>query len=200
MKKNTISFIAVASAIMMMGNTSHALTNIAYHKVVEGDTLSDITYKFYGTTKYVDMLADYNNIKDKNVINVGQYISLPMEFTNTDNIVNEILENYTIQEGDTLSSICMEYYKNNNIDTIWKVATYNNLSNPNIIYAGNNLFIPTKETLDNIYSLDYSAVQYEYFGDVKNELDNPKIIIYPDYMYINEEIPNEDNNCKLIIK
>ena len=65
------------------------------YTVQSGDTLSAIA-KEYGTT--VEKLARYNELKDKDVINVGQDIEIPANVTL-----------YTVQSGDTLSGIAKEF-------------------------------------------------------------------------------------------
>lgn len=47
---------------------------------------------------------------------------------------------YTIQRGDTLSAICKKFYGDASLYT--KLATANNIKNPNLIYTGNTLVIP----------------------------------------------------------
>jgi len=45
---------------------------------------------------------------------------------------------YTVQRGDTLSSIAVRYGT-----TVYAIAGANNIANPNLIYAGSVLWIPT---------------------------------------------------------
>jgi LysM repeat protein len=45
---------------------------------------------------------------------------------------------YTVQRGDTLSSIAVRYGT-----TVYAIASANNIANPNLIYAGSTLWIPT---------------------------------------------------------
>ena len=45
---------------------------------------------------------------------------------------------YTVQPGDTLSSIAVRYGS-----TVYAITTANNIVNPNLIYAGSVLWIPT---------------------------------------------------------
>lgn len=57
------------------GATTAASANA--HKVVSGDTLSAICKKFYGNASLYPKLAKYNNIKNANLIYVGQNINIP---------------------------------------------------------------------------------------------------------------------------
>lgn len=49
---------------------------------------------------------------------------------------------YTIKSGDTLGSICRKFYGDSTLYN--KLASYNNIKNPNLIYAGKTIKIPAK--------------------------------------------------------
>lgn len=49
---------------------------------------------------------------------------------------------YTVKKGDTLYAICKKYYGNPQLYN--KLASYNNIKNPNLIYIGKILNIPSK--------------------------------------------------------
>lgn len=54
-------------------------------------------------------------------------------------------QTYIIQRGDTLSAICRKYYGEASLFS--KLAQYNGIKNPNLIYAGNVLKLPDKSLL-----------------------------------------------------
>lgn len=54
-------------------------------------------------------------------------------------------KNYIIKKGDTLSAICLKYYGKASLYT--KLAKYNGIKNPNLIYAGKTLKLPDKKYL-----------------------------------------------------
>lgn len=96
---------------------------IKYYIVQRGDTLSEIALKYHTT---VDELVRINNIKNKNMIKVGQKIILPNE------------EKYIVQKGDTLSKIAKKY------KTTWQDIYEKNkdiIKNPHKIYPGQILSI-----------------------------------------------------------
>ena len=66
-----------------------------YYIVKKGDTLSEIALKYHTT---VNELVKLNNIKNKNLIKVGQKILLPNN-------------KYVVKKGDTLSKIAKKYNK-----------------------------------------------------------------------------------------
>ena len=55
--------------------------------------------------------------------------------------------NYVIKSGDTLSAICRKYYGDSSKAMYTKLANYNGIKNPNLIYTGNVLKIPPKGNL-----------------------------------------------------
>lgn len=92
--------------------------------VENGDTLSGIAEKFGVTVKE---LIVWNNISNPNVIYAGQVLKL---------YANNVGSSYTVQSGDTLSGIAEEYGV-----TVQELCDWNNISNPNLIYAGQILQI-----------------------------------------------------------
>lgn len=104
----------------------------AVYTVIKGDTLSGIATK-YGTT--YQKLAAYNGIANPNLIYVGQQIKIPG--TAGASVPNTTVEKvYTVVNGDTLSGIAAKY------GTTWqKLADYNDIANPNLIYAGQKVRI-----------------------------------------------------------
>lgn len=120
--------IRTTSANNNINNSSSTI-----YTVVKGDTLSEIA-RDYNTT--VSHLVTLNNISNPDLIYPGQRIIISR--TTSNNLGNEcgkIL--YTIRRGNTLSQIAKDYNT-----TVNEIATLNNISNPDLIYAGNIIRIP----------------------------------------------------------
>lgn len=99
-------------------NYDYVVDNDKYYIVKKGDTLTKISNLFNVS---VDDLVKINNIKDKNLIYVGQKIYIAKSLT------------YVVKKGDTLSSIAKMYGMS------WKELYEKNkdiISNPNLIYIG----------------------------------------------------------------
>lgn len=106
-------------------NTKPKEPTVKTYTVVSGDNLSTIANRF-GTT--VGEICRLNNIDNPNLIYPGQVLILA-------GVVNNTI-NYTVKAGDNLSSIADKY------DTTWQaIAKLNGLSNPSLIYPGQNLRI-----------------------------------------------------------
>ena len=117
--------------IIRVNSSSGNLTSRVY-TVVRGDTLSEIAVR-YNTT--VSRLVADNNISNPNLIYPGQRILISGNSTTLGNECGKVL--YTIKRGDTLSKIAAMYDT-----TVNEIATLNNISNPNLIYAGNIIRVP----------------------------------------------------------
>ncbi len=94
-------------------------------------------HKTIGTT--VREIAGLNNITNPNLIYVGEVLKIDTThdisvITSDKYETNHIV--YTIQYGDTLSSIAQKYGV-----PIRSIIQLNHISNPNLIYAGERLRI-----------------------------------------------------------
>ena len=112
---------------------STGTTNNTVYVVKRGDTLSQIAVN-YNTT--VNSLVNLNNIKNPNLIFPGQKIIISSSYniSNGQNSCGKIL--YKIVYGDTLSQIALRYNT-----TVQEIVKLNNISNPNLIYAGTTIRI-----------------------------------------------------------
>lgn len=111
-------------------NVDNYVNNLTIYTVQKGDTLSQIASRYRTTYKKI---AQYNNIKNPDLIYIGQKIKIPP--TNT--VVAQVV--YTVKEGDTLSKIAEKYNLN------WKKLYEKNKDvigdNPDLIFAGQKLVI-----------------------------------------------------------
>ena len=101
-------------------------TSEIVYTVVKGDTLSGIASK-YGTT--YQRLAEYNGISNPNLIYIGQKIKIPTSGNQSSSVTY-----YTVQSGDNLTKIANKYGT-----TVNQLVSWNGISNPNLIYAGQKL-------------------------------------------------------------
>lgn len=99
-----------------------------------GDTLSQIAAEYNTSYEY---LAKINDITNPNLIYTGQILEVPNNLKTTD-ISDTSHKLYIVQWGDTLTAISQEF----NV-SIESIVELNNISNPNLIYAGQILRIPS---------------------------------------------------------
>ncbi len=123
------------------GSGGEGTATIRY-TVVAGDTLFGIARRF-GTT--VQAIVSLNRLPNANVIYVGQVLLIPapqgqptaaptVQPTSTQGPQQDVV--HVVQRGETLSQIALRYGT-----TYQQIALLNNLTNPNLIYAGQRLII-----------------------------------------------------------
>ena len=104
------------------------------YTIRSGDTLSAIASR-YGTT--VAKLASANGIKNPNLIYAGNKLTIPGQAAAKPASNQTSAFEYTVRSGDTLSAIASRYGT-----TVAKLASTNNIKNPNLIYPGQRLVLP----------------------------------------------------------
>lgn len=117
-------------------------TGTIYYTVQRGDTLGKIANK-YNTS--ADKIAKDNNIKNPNMIYVGQKLAIKKAVSTPSNSTNKPSNStsnsnktvyYTVKSGDTLSKIAKEQKV-----TVDHIVKENKLKNANMIYVGQKLVI-----------------------------------------------------------
>ena len=98
-----------------------------------GDTLSQIAEEYNTSYQY---LAKINNIINPNLIYAGQSLIVPVISDNKIHDTKHTL--YIVQTGDTLWQISLNYGVSIN-----DIVRLNNIVNPNLIYVGQILRIPS---------------------------------------------------------
>ena len=128
------------SDIFLSDNTTISVPNIStpsvntnFIIVKSGDTLSEIALKYNTSYQY---LAKINNIPNANLIYIGEKIYVPNSLTNTLHDTGHSL--YIVKRGNTLTQISQIYDVSIN-----SIVSLNNIQNPNLIFAGEILRIPT---------------------------------------------------------
>jgi LysM repeat protein len=127
-----LALVLAATASAVIAAPQAAYTCVAYHTVKFGDTLNSIS-RLYGVS--VQALMAANNIYNPNLIFAGQTLCIPGSASVPP--PPPCGTYYTVQWGDTLSSIAARYHT-----TVQAIMYANNIVNPNFIYAGMILYIP----------------------------------------------------------
>lgn len=149
------------------------------YTVKSGDTLSGIANR---SCVSVDNLVKWNNIKNKNLINVGQILKLKAPVTAKPQ-PKPSGKTYTIKSGDTLSEIAAKHGMTTN-----QLANLNGIKNVNLIHVGQVLKVTgTVKTPDKVYTVksgDVLSVIAQRLGVSVNHLTSKNSIknanlIYP---------------------
>lgn len=113
--------------------TNDVSQEFEYITVRRGDTLSRIARRYNTSYQY---LAKINNIPNPNIIRVGQRLKVP---TFRDDEINDTSHRlYIVKIGNTLTQIAREFDV-----TIQEIVELNDIANPNLIFAGEIIRIPT---------------------------------------------------------
>ncbi len=163
-------------------NTENTAGFITY-TVVRGDTLSEIAQRF-GTT--VGALAAENGIKNPNLIYAGQVLKI-----NSSGSQQSANIQYRIKRGDTLSEIAVRYNT-----TVNAIANANNIKNPNLIYAGEVITIPSGSSGGAPQAAVYYTVRSgdtlwaiaNRYGTTVAKIDADNNIKNPNLIYVGEVI------------
>lgn len=115
------------------------LENLQYRqREGTGDYYCVLTMRRHRQPNPVRLVGD-----DKSASGQAAAVSTPPRATNTP--AQTAVKNHTVQAGDTLSGICRKYYGNAGLYP--KLAAYNSIKNPDLIYDGSVLKIPPASAL-----------------------------------------------------
>jgi murein DD-endopeptidase MepM/ murein hydrolase activator NlpD len=111
------------------------------HVVQPGETLFRIAQR-YGVT--VDDIVAANNLADRNIIHVGQELVIPSPAGAAGEVspLPTQFTGYVVQPGDTLSLIAQRFGT-----TVEALAQTNGIVNPNLIFVGQLLNVPTLQSV-----------------------------------------------------
>lgn len=145
-----IRIVAVLTLILSLGLTSVSAaprlitttptpTGETFHVVQQGETLYRIALRFNTTVR---ALAQANGITNTSLIYAGQRLRIPGTTTTTPvpptTSPPPATSTYTVQRGDTLFRIAVRFRT-----TVAQIVALNNIANPNIVYTGQVLKIPS---------------------------------------------------------
>ena len=142
----------------------HSLANndefISY-KVTKGDSLWGISQKY---NLSLDLILSYNQIKEKDILSLGQIIKIPQ-----DNLPAADYNMHIVKKGETLWSIAQKY--NLSVDLI--LAT-NNLANSELISIGQEMKIPSHKNAVAEKNMVYQSVINEKNNNINDNISQPE--------------------------
>lgn len=135
--------------------------------VKEGDTLFSIarnTMPWKSQEEAVKILETMNSLKNREVISVGTKLMVPVNTIDTSNTTK-----YTVQEGESLYTIAEEYLPDMNVaQAVDMIMKKNNISNPNLISVGLEIYIPNGDSS----SVNSSSVETKKTSEADEDLDS----------------------------
>ena len=186
--KTTLTKVLIVTLLMSqlvvgVGVAEAADSSCTYYTVRWGDTLYSIARR-HGAT--VQAIAQASGISNTSFIRVGQVLCIPTGEAPPPPPTPPSDGYYTVQRGDTLSSIARRYGT-----TVQAIAQANQIYNPSLIHVGQVLLIPsggtpippssgdvyyTVQRGDNLYSIArrYGATVWAIV--VANNISNPSRI------------------------
>jgi nucleoid-associated protein YgaU len=117
------------------------------HFVKEGDSLSGISKKFYGTTEHWMKIQSANNLTNPNQVRIGTRLVIPNldaggTSATTTTVASARPQTTTVREGENLSDIAKRELGNRNLwKLIWS-ANKASLPDPDVLRVGMTLQIP----------------------------------------------------------
>jgi len=140
----------------------------------------------YKDFPYLIKNGGYNNYNGSQDISVQP--TTPPEQIKKDNEDN--IEYYTIQSGDTLSGIAQKYGT-----SVSQLCELNNISNPNLIYAGNTIIVKSNKTVDannkqcyTVQAGDTLSGIAQKYGTTYQELARKNNIENPNIIYVGQKL------------
>ncbi|GGL40775.1 alpha/beta hydrolase-fold protein [Nocardia jinanensis] len=121
------------------------------HIVVAGETLPDLSLRFYGDAELHRLIATASGIADPDGIDVGQQLIIP-DF-----------ERYNILAGDTLSALASRAYGDTSLSPL--IAAASRIADPDDINTGQELIIPELTRYKVLAGDTLSELASRFYGD-----------------------------------
>jgi len=123
---------------------------VTRHVIAAGETLSDISLKYYGTITRWEDIVSANPGVDPSRLRIGRELKIPPRPVKKPAAVKTVSTprpgtlHHTVAEGDSLSSISFRYYgKEHKWDRIFDANTKQLDGNPDRLKVGMVLVVPT---------------------------------------------------------
>jgi nucleoid-associated protein YgaU len=122
------------------------------HTVAKGETFELIAKKYYGVAGKGSIIAKANPMTDPTRLMPGRVVMVPKNPANIQGVPaprdepepGVAIDEYTVQEGDTLSQIAQEVYGESRLWTLIRDANRDRLSSESSLKIGQRLRIPAK--------------------------------------------------------
>jgi len=155
-----IIFFMLSLPIFSLADNDEFIT----YKVTKGDTLWSISQK-YNTS--LELILAYNNIKERDILSLGQIIKIPQNNFQTIETTDYII--HIVKKGETLWSISRRYKRK-----VRSILANNNITNPELISVGQKIKIPSPENISYDKSLNDQEIVQENKNESNKQAENLK--------------------------
>lgn len=117
------------------------------HTVVEGDTLSGLSRRYFGSEAHAAAIARANPLMSPTPLKVGRVIRIPKDPENIQGRpVPPAPSEYVVKKGDSLSKIAVTVYGESRLSTLIFEANRDTLKDEHSLKEGQTLRLPPKPT------------------------------------------------------
>lgn len=126
------------------------------HTIQDGDTLAELSRKYYGSSKHADAISKANGLTDTKRLKIGRTLQIPVDPRNIQGLPNPaypkpavepakaLPAEYTVEKGDTLSRIAKRLYNDSSLARTIYEANRDVLPDEDSLKIGMKLKIPPK--------------------------------------------------------
>ncbi|MBI5180401.1 MAG: LysM peptidoglycan-binding domain-containing protein [Nitrospirae bacterium] len=146
-------YLAAVILLFMLASPIPIFAAVITHTVKEGESLTGIAKKYYGSDERFIILAEYNNIPNPKKIEAGLKLTIPKSLR------------YKIKKGDSLAQISKKYLDNK--DRYKALMEINAISDPKAVSIDQIIKIPAKIPYTVKKGETLAIIAEKFYGDIK---------------------------------
>ncbi len=148
-----ISILIVTAAILIFASSITLFAAVVTHTVKEGESLTGIAKRYYGSDERYIILSEYNNIPNPKKIEAGLKLAIPKSLK------------YKIKKGDSLALIAKKFLDNK--DRYRLLMEINDIKDPKAVSIDQIIKIPAKIPYTVKKGETLAVIAEKFYGDIK---------------------------------